>query len=288
MARILRYRMGQPQAGRTVQDVLRREHGFSSTLIRSLKTDPGGALLNGAPVRMVDRLRAGDKLVIALPSHPVECTPNPALRAPILYRDPDVLVFDKPPGMPVHPSHGHREDTLLNRFAAVCPGEEFHPVYRLDMDTSGLCAVALHSLAASLLPGTARKEYLALLCGELPSDQGVIDAPIAREEGSAIKRRVAPGGKPSLTRYRVVDRQNGFTAVAVRLETGRTHQIRVHFAHLGFPLAGDWLYGGDTSVIPRHALHCRRLWFVHPVTGQPVELHSPLPKDMAEVYGLIV
>ena len=274
------YRVPPRWEGASAQDYLRREQGWSTTLIRSVKQVPGGFLQNGVPARMPDILRAGDILRLTLPADSCRYAPNPALSAPIVLQDAHLAVYDKPPGMPVHPSHGHREDTLLNLYAAQYPGEGFHPVNRLDGDTSGLCVIARHPLAAFLLPQSLKKEYLAIACGLIPWDKGVIDAPIAREPESAVKRRVSAEGKQAVTRYRVGARTRGMTLLRVRIDTGRTHQIRVHFAHLGCPLAGDGLYGGSQEKISRQALHCARIAFIHPVTHIPVCFKSPLPKDM--------
>ena len=272
--RQLAYPIGPEDAGRTVQDFLMRGQGFSRRLITRLKREPEHIRCNGRHIRMIDRLAEGDRLWIALAEQ--GCVPpNPALSVPILYEDQDAILFQKPAGMPVHPSVGHHGDTLANFFAfhLMQRGEEgaFHPLNRLDRDTTGLCLAAKHALAARKLAGTLEKEYAAVVYGALPEDAGVIDAPIGREDGSLIRRCVRPEGKRSVTHYQVVRREAGYTWVRVWLETGRTHQIRVHFAHLGYPLAGDDLYGGSRADYRSQALCCSRLRFLRPEDGKKMD-----------------
>jgi 23S rRNA pseudouridine1911/1915/1917 synthase len=203
--------------------------------------------------------------------------PNPDLRVPLVFSDGDVLFFDKPAGMPVHPSHGHRNDTLGNAFAAQYPSLTFRPVNRLDRNTSGLVAAAAHAPAATWLPERLEKTYLALVSGN-PPDSGTVRAPIARVPDSLIARCVAPEGKPAVTHFKVLCRGH-YTLLRLCLETGRTHQIRVHLSSIGCPLAGDDLYGGSREDIARHALHCAEILYTDSTDLQH-RIVSPLPEDM--------
>lgn len=278
--RIFTYIIPQEYDGVRLEQYLRSAHGYSGRILTKIKKSPAYVQRNGVHIRVVDPVFAGDKIRITL-EDALRTPPNPALAVPILYEDDDVIVFDKPAGMPVHPSRNHARDTLGNFFAAYCEktGQEliFRPVIRLDADTTGLCIVAKNMLSASKLAGRIDKEYLALAGnGQVPlPDQGVIDAPIARENGNGIRRCVDfAAGKRAVTRYTVLRRGEKACLVRVWLETGRTHQIRVHFAWLGHPLLGDEMYGGDCLERKGHALHCEKLHFIHPITCEDVFLCS--------------
>ncbi len=239
---------------------------------------------NGQHIRSIDPVQPGDCITLHVPDVP-NMAPNPALHAEVAFEDEDVLLFNKPAGMPVHPSQKHHLDTLGNAFAAQFPGMTFRPVHRLDQDTSGLVAVAKHPLAAFHLPDQLQKTYVAAVQGD-PPEAGTIDAPIARAEDSILMRRVAPEGKRAVTHFRVLSR-GYYTFVRITLETGRTHQIRVHFSHIGCPLAGDNFYGGNLTHIQRHALHCAEMAY----TDRAGRLHlvtSPLPEDMQKLQEMSI
>lgn len=261
----------------TLESFLRQDCGVSRRQLARLKHVEGGLLREGMPIRSIDPVYPGECIVLQIPDVP-HLQPNPALHVPLVFEDEDLLVFDKPAGMPVHPSLHHVDDTLGNAFASRFPSMTFRPVHRLDCNTSGLCAVAKHPIAAASLHGQLEKTYYAVAEG-MPPDSGIITAPIGRVEGSLILRQVSPDGKPAVTHYRIV-RRGRYNLAEVRLETGRTHQIRVHFAHIGCPLAGDDLYGGGTDAIGRHALHCGALRYTAR-DGQVHEITSGLPEDMA-------
>lgn len=267
--------------GLTVGDVLRLR-GVSRRLTVKLKRRENGITLNGLQTRTVDKVKTGDILAVALDGGS-SLEPNPCLTVPVAYEDEDVIVFDKPDNMPVHPSARHYGDTLGNCFGAMFPGLTFRPVNRLDKNTSGLCAVAKNAYAAKMLGGNMEKEYFAAACGTVDGC-GRIDAPIGRADGSTIKREVRPDGQHAVTNYTIIKENGRYTLLRVVPETGRTHQIRVHFAYIGHPLAGDDLYGGDISDIRRHALHCCRLSFVSPLSGKKVVLESPLKEDMDRLF----
>lgn len=280
--------------GKTCGDFLRYS-GVSRRLAAKLKHVPDGITLNGNHARTVDIIRAGDIVSIKNIDESL-LEPNGLLKVPIVYEDEDVIVFDKPAGMPVHPSHKHREDTLGNCFAAMFPALTFRPLNRLDKDTSGLCAAAKSAYAANVLTGNISKVYTAVTEGvpipkpvESPlikwyeTGEGYkIEAPIGRAAGSVINREVRGDGQRAVTNY-TIEKENGkFALLRVSLETGRTHQIRVHFSSLGYPLAGDDLYGGSLDFCERQALHCCEMRFVSPFGGK-VFLTSSLPDDMAKL-----
>lgn len=265
--------------GREAQVFLKAQ-GFSRrTLIRLKQT--GGLTRGGELLRTIDPVHSGEELTVRLSDDSESAEPNSALNAPIVYEDVDIVVFDKPPFMPVHPSIRHRGDTLANLFAALYPRVPFRPINRLDRNTSGLCVCAKNQYAASALSGTLSKTYYAVTCGTPPWN--VVDAPIGRAGGSIIERCVTPDGQRAVTRFERVGGSDIHPLLRVTLETGRTHQIRVHMAYIGHPLCGDEMYGGDMSGIQRHALHCGGVSFTQPVTKEIITLASPLPADMSEL-----
>lgn len=279
--RAAEFTVSDREDGLTVGEVLRLR-GVSRRLTVKLKRRENGITLNGVQTRTVDRVKTGDILAAALDGG-VPLEPNPSLIVPVAYEDEDVIVFDKPYNMPVHPSAGHYGDTLGNCFGAMFPELTFRPVNRLDRNTSGLCAVAKNAYTAKMLGGNMEKEYLAAACGSV-NGSGRIEAPIGRVEEGVIKREVRPDGQYAATNYTIIKDSGRYTLLRVVPETGRTHQIRVHFAYIGHPLAGDDLYGGDMSDIKRHALHCCRLSFVSPLSGKRVELGSPLSEDIERLF----
>lgn len=263
--------------GFTVESLL-LEKGYSRRLITRLKHRNGGLLLNGEHTRTVDILHSGDVLSVVMEDEKY-LEENGELNIPIVYEDDDVVIFDKPSQTPVHPSIRHYNDTLGNYFAYLYKELSFRPINRLDRDTSGLCAVAKNAYAASSLGGKIEKTYYAVV-GGIIFGAGEINALIARESDTIIKRCVADGGQSAITRYEAVAHGDNCTLVKVNLLTGRTHQIRVHFAHIGHALLGDELYGGDCSKISRQALHCGEAEFVSPVSRERICVKSELPDDM--------
>ena len=258
--------------------------GVSAGLARQVKR-AGGFFADGRPLRTCDRVAAGMTVRFALPPEPPTTVAAEDIPLRIAYESEHAVVLDKPAGMAVHPTLNYAGGTLANAWMGclAARGETgvFRPVNRIDCNTSGLVLCAKNAFAAPLLAESAQKWYLALVEGMPPAEKGVIDAPIGRAPGSIILRCVCAGGKPSLTEYEVVRRCGAHTLVKARTVTGRTHQLRVHFAHAGCPLAGDDLYGGSRAHIARHALHCACIRFTEPVSGGAVEVESPLPPDMA-------
>ena len=266
-----------------LQSFLVGKKGVSKRLLTKLKRCENGMTRNGSVIRSIDTVFPGDRIILRLPDSSL-LEPSAGLDIPVVYESARIVVFNKPAGVPVHPSIKHQGDTLGNCFAHLYPGLTFRPVNRLDKDTSGLCIAAKDAHAASLLQGRFRKIYYAAAEGLIP-EEGVIDAPIARERESIILRCVREDGQPSVTRFRRLRYSGGYSLAEVAPETGRTHQIRLHFAYIGHPLAGDDMYGGSLVHIGRQALHCGSLTFTEPETGAEVTVDAPLPSDIAGLFA---
>ncbi|MBQ7688976.1 MAG: RluA family pseudouridine synthase, partial [Clostridia bacterium] len=262
---------------------LRNGLSMSARTVTKLRHDPGSMTNNGLPVRTIDPVHAGDTLRIILREPAVQSIPAGECMPDIIYADNDVLVINKPAMLAVHPTHNHQGDTLANQTAAYLAqnGQTavFRAVGRLDKSTSGLVLCALNRHAASVLSGSFQKTYLAIAEGEL-SGFGTIDAPIMRPDPDKTLRAVGPGGDKAVTHWESLACGKGLTLLRLHLETGRTHQIRVHMAHMGHMLAGDEMYGGHTDLIARAALHCETLSFCQPVTGEAFTFTVPPPADM--------
>lgn len=265
----------------TVGDLL-KSCSVSRRLTSKLKRAEGGITICGKPARTIDPVKCGDIVVISL-CDKVCLPPDMSLSVKTVFEDESLIIFDKPGGMPVHPSAKHRNDTLGNFFAARFPGLTFRPVNRLDKNTSGLCVVAKDPFSAAVLQKSIDKTYYAAAGGSI-TEAGIIDLPIAREQSSIIIRCVRSDGRRAVTIYKPLAHSEKYTLLKIKLETGRTHQIRVHFSHIGHPLAGDDLYGGDCSDISRQALHCGEITFIHPLTHTPMSFSSPLPDDIRKLF----
>ncbi|MCX7959983.1 MAG: RluA family pseudouridine synthase [Burkholderiales bacterium] len=257
----------------------------------------GHVRVEGAPARASVPVAGGERIALAPPPAPDAAHP-PAqkMRLRIVYEDDDVIVIDKPAGLVVHPGAGNPEGTLLNALLAHAPGLRAVPragiVHRLDKDTSGLVVVAKNvaaqaRLAAQLAARSVRRRYLALVEGDPPA-AGTIEAPIGRDRRARTRMTVAQGGKPALTRYRVLERFGHAALIECTLETGRTHQIRVHLQHIRHPLVGDPVYRrGTRHRIPfaRQALHAETLEFDHPASGRRMRFRAPLPADLKRLLA---
>lgn len=294
-----------PQAdGVLLRNFLRR-CAVSTELARAVKFHGSGFFADGQPILANRRLAAGQMLSFELPADGEGVAPQPEIPVQVVHEDAFALLLEKPPRLAVHPTLNYPLDTLANGYAAWAAAQGrstvFRPVNRIDKDTSGLVLAARNSYAAPLLAQGVEKLYYAIVEGELPLGPGVIDAPIGRQGDSIIGRCVTPEGKPSRTEYTILKAKNGLSLAACVPVTGRTHQIRVHFASLGHPLAGDDLYGGSRARIGRQALHCARQTFrvprcealedgicieapVDETTLRTVTVESPLPADMAQFF----
>jgi 23S rRNA pseudouridine1911/1915/1917 synthase len=251
--------------------------------------------LNGAPVNPWVVPKAGDCLAVSIPDEISYFPPEPiAIQA--IYEDDDLLIINKQPGVVVHPTNGHPDHTIANGVTQYMldtnQSFKIRFINRLDRDTSGLLAMGKNSHAQDgfvkqMKAGLVEKKYLAIVKGIFADDQGTIDEPLGRPDPDQVHRGVVVDGHPSITHFRVVQRfASGYTLLELILETGRTHQIRVHLSHLGYPVVGDTLYGiADDDLIKRQALHAESLSFFHPVTGAPLNLTAPLPKDMADLLA---
>ena len=277
------------QSGRTVLSLLRRELGLSTGCVNRLKRVETGLTCNGLRVFTNAVLQAGDILSVDLNAGetPTQIPPVP-MDLDIVFEDEHLLVVNKSAPLAVIPSSlVPTEPTLAaGLMAYLGPSAAIHPVNRLDRGTTGLMVVAksgyIHDqLRRRLHSGDFFRSYLAICVGAPEPPQGTIALPIGRAPGSAIRRQIDPAGQSARTDYRLLRVRSGLSLVALMPWTGRTHQIRVHMAAIGCPLAGDWLYGTeDRGLIPRPALHAVRLAFTHPVTGEPLSFTAPLPGDM--------
>lgn len=268
--------VSKSEHSKTLGEVL-SARGVSRRLVVRLKRTDGGMTRNGETIRTVDRV-CENEVIELCERDEKQLEPNPELCVEILFEDEYIIVFNKPPLMPVHPSIKHQGDTLGNFFTAHCPGLTFRPVNRLDRDTSGCVVAAKNQFSAQALQNCCDKTYMAV-CHGRPPKEGRIDLPIAREKESIIKRCVSPNGQRAVTNYKVIGGDGKYSLCEIKLETGRTHQIRVHFSYMGYPLAGDDMYGGEREVFSRQALHCGEISFVHPVSGENVTVSAGYPDD---------
>lgn len=303
MKRIFTYTITKDAAGWSVLRYLKEKH-YSRAVIIQLKKTANGILINGRWAYVNEILKEGDVLTIKLVELPVQtddATARPKilpadLPISILYEDEDLLIVHKPAQMPIHPSIGHENNTLAN---AVCyyaaQKQEYYPyrcINRLDRDTSGLTIIAKNPYSSCILYEQMREReihrtYYAIVQGITP-DTGTICAPIARQENTILARTVDPNGDPAVTHFQTLAKKDGLSFVKLWLDTGRTHQIRVHMCHIGHPLIGDFLYNPKDSRMNRQALHAGNLSFTHPVTRQRMYFSAPLPKDMLQFFQMVI
>lgn len=295
MERILIYHITEKEAGMTIGEYLQQK-GYSSQTIKELKKMERSILINGIWEYVRHKLSAGEELTIHIQEEASsEKIPPVKLDFEIVYEDEDIMVVNKPADMPIHPSLNNYYNSLANALAYYFEEQGkpfiFRCVNRLDRDTSGLTIIAKHMLSAGILSRqlagrNIHREYLAIVRGIPAPAEGTIDAPIARKEASVIERIVDfKKGDNAVTHYKTIQTKNGHSLLSIHLETGRTHQIRVHMKHLGYPLIGDYLYNPDMEYMGRQALHSHRLVFTHPITGETMDFTTPLPQDMAKVLS---
>ncbi|GAF23428.1 ribosomal large subunit pseudouridine synthase D [Bacillus sp. JCM 19047] len=288
----LKWRVRKSEANLSLRAFLREEKQLSKRLLSAIKFQGGEIFLNDVPVTVRAYVKEGDHVRVCLPNEQVSSSLKPQnIALTIHYEDTDLLVVEKPAMMATIPSHDHPDHTLanavLNYYQKQDIAATFHAVNRLDRGTSGLIMIAKHRHAHDLLSkaqqqGEVKRYYSAVVTG-VPKLKGTINAPIGRKASSIIEREVRADGKPALTYYRRIASNQKESLLQLELQTGRTHQIRVHLQSIGFPLLGDGLYGGDQRCFSHQALHCYQLTFTQPLTGERYVIKSPLPKAWKRV-----
>ena len=293
MNRNIDYIIDEDSAGLRVEQFLRRKR-YSGQNLSEIKRMPKSILVNGVHYYMRQELSTGDHLQVRIcETKNSEKIPPTNLPLNIIYEDEDLLVLNKPAGMPIHPSLNNYTNSIANALAYYFQSQGkpfiFQCCNRLDRDTSGLTIVSKHLVSGSILSDMTKyrevhREYLAIARGSVTPSEGTIQAPLGRKEGTIIERTVDwEHGEDAVTHYKVVKEANGHSLVSLRLETGRTHQIRIHMKYLGYPLIGDYLYNPDMEYMTRQALHSHHMEFTHPITGEHMSFTAPLPEDMARV-----
>lgn len=289
----MKWRVTKEQEPILLREYLKEIQGFSRRIIKGIKFHNGSLLVNGDSVTVRKELKEGDIVEVLFPTEQRgSFMKAESIPLDIIYEDDAVLVINKDayiatiPSM--HQGSGSIANGILHHYELNDINYTVHIVTRLDRDTSGLLLVAKHRLSHSILAksqkaGEIQRRYQAIISGHLEAKKGTIDQPIARKPGSIIERMVDESGKRAVTHYQVVQELAGYTLLNIGLETGRTHQIRVHFAHLGHPLVGDDLYGGDSTKLRRQALHCTSLTFEHPITKVQHTFKSELPNDLKQI-----
>ena len=282
----LKFTVPKQYDGVCAKRFLREYCTLSARMITSLKREKEGILLNGKILRTIDPVFEGQQVIVNLPDEaslyiaPVEGGLD------IVYEDSFLLIVNKPPYVPVHPVKQYQTDTIANFVMAYSlkRGERyvFRALNRLDRNTSGLVMIAKDRFTVNKLKNRVHKTYCAFVHGEV-KEGGTVCAPIGLKEDSKIVRHVLESGAPAITHYEAVDSNKEISLLKLWLETGKTHQIRCHMAYLGHPLLGDDLYGGSRELIRRHALHCEKMEFCHPVTGEAIEVKAEMPDDFREL-----
>lgn len=286
MYRKLEYVVDEAYDGKKLKAFMRVRVKTSSSTLNKLKNDPLGLLLNGEHVRTVDIVHTGDVLTINIPEENCDIPPADFDDLDIVYEDEDILVINKPAGLAMHPTHNHQGDTLANKVAGYFASKDrnivFRAIGRLDKCTSGLVLIALNRHSASLLSENIEKTYIAIVGGEYHGS-GTIDKNIYRPDPMKTLRaadETGEKGERAVTHYKVLSTDGKRSVVEIHLETGRTHQIRVHFSSMGTPLVGDEMYGSTDDGADRALLHCAVMEFKHPITKADVRLCADLPEDM--------
>ena len=288
------------EGGDRIDALLAREEAIRSRNGAVRLIESGRVTKDGAPVRKNYRVQAGDVFAVILPEPEDTALPAQNIPLDVVYEDDDVIVVNKPRGLVVHPAPGHPDGTLVNALLAHCGdslsgiGGERRPgiVHRIDKDTSGLLIAAKNDMAhaalsAQLKDRSLSRVYDAVVHGSFKNDAGTVDAPIGRDPRNRQRMAVTDkNARPAVTHWEVLERYNRYTYIRCRLETGRTHQIRVHMAHTGHPLLGDTVYGGRRDKgLQTQCLHARGLKFIHPRTGEPIELWTELPDWFREALS---
>ncbi|MBQ7104000.1 MAG: RluA family pseudouridine synthase [Anaerotignum sp.] len=293
MKRIFHYNITEADAGKTIEAFL-LEHEYTPTCIKFLKKAESLITVNGKWEFVNKCLQEHDILeTVFLDDGSSENIPSVEMPLDIVYEDEDVLVLNKAAKLPIHPTKGYEYASLAN--GVVCYYEKqgipfvFRSINRIDKNTTGLVIVAKNMLSGSILGESMRnreirRTYLAITEGELP-EKGTVDLPIGRREGSAVERCIDPNGAKAVTHYERLHYANGYSLAKISLETGRTHQIRLHMRAIGHPLPADELYNPDFTVIERHALHSWKLEFPHPITKEILSFEQEMPEDMKNIFN---
>lgn len=287
----IEYRVTNDNDNQKVSQILRNHLKLSRGEMRRIKRC-AGLMVNDQTVRLNSLVKEGDLIRVNLQDDDDQPVIPQDIPLDIVFEDEHILVVNKPPDMLVHPLSYHVLNTLANgviyHWQLQGHNNKFRSVSRLDKDTSGLILIAkssyiCHQLSGQMKNSICRREYLAVVHNRIITDSGIIDFPIGRPDANSLVFGVTPQGKEAITHFTVIQRFAGGSLVKLRLETGRTHQIRVHMRHFGHPLMGDDLYGGSLDLIQRQALHSWRLEFYHPVTKEHIRLEAPLPADITSL-----
>ncbi len=280
------HKIGIDENGITIAHLLRDKMNISARLLNKLKMNEK-ILVNDIPVFSNYIIHTNDWVKVNLEFEEQDYITPENIKLNILYEDEYFLAVNKPAGIVVHPSSNHLSGTLANGVKYYLNNnKKIRAINRLDRDTSGIVLFAKNEYIQELMIKYTKieKEYLAIANGFLPEKYGIIDLPIARKEGSIMERCVSVEGQRAITHYTVIQEiQNQFSVVKLKLETGRTHQIRVHLAYLNAPILGDTLYGNETNLIKRQALHAIKMSFTHPIASKPIEINSEIPEDMKQI-----
>ncbi|AZR72123.1 hypothetical protein BBF96_01170 [Anoxybacter fermentans] len=294
---IITYQVQPKETGLTIYQLLRNQLLISRSLLRKIRKSYR-VRFNGQYVDFSTQVKEGDLLEFNFNfDEEADFEPEP-MQLDIVYEDANLLVVNKPTGMLVHPTATERTNTLANGVLYYLKAQGnhnlFRPIHRLDRNTSGLVLIAKNQYAHNYMSNQLKRnkihrQYLALVHGVITDDSGTIDAPIGRVKGSIIQRKVDPvQGKKAITHYRVLKRFSNATLIALSLETGRTHQIRVHLSYLGYPLMGDTLYGGSDELIKRHALHSWKIFCRIPLSHEKKEFEAPLAPDLQDLLNSLI
>ncbi|MDO4619055.1 MAG: RluA family pseudouridine synthase [Lachnospiraceae bacterium] len=295
LVRLIHYQVKKEDDGRRADRFLKNRL-YSHSDLAALKSTDGALLRNGSQLRLLDELHAGDEIRISVYEEESSAGIVPVeLPLSVLYEDEDLIVLNKPAGMPTHSTYSNTENSLASALAFYYRKQSrpfvFRCSNRLDMDTSGVIPVAKHKISSSILATMSERRligrtYLALVSGNVRCEEGTVDLPIGRKSEHTTEQMVdLQEGKRAVTHYRVIASGENSSLLELRLETGRTHQIRVHMAAIGHPLLGDRLYNPEQGELPRQALHSACMRFRHPITGEELCFTAPLPEDIRRGIG---